>query len=115
MRNDSHVCIELCSLWDELKKKIQASPNETKEAHGFGRCTHLYTGGGPIHHDTVKYFMSLGMPIISTYGMSEATAAISKCTIAKSASGSCGTSSSGREIKICNPNRHGVGEVSYCH
>ena len=38
------------------------------------------------------------MPIIS--GMSEATAAISKCTITKSASGSCGTSSSGKKSVI---------------
>ena len=100
------------SLWEEIKRKIQASPNKTKEAHGFGSCTHMYTGGSPIHCDIVEYFMSLDMPIISTYGMSEATASISKSTSSMTGSGSCGTSNSGKEIKILNPDRHGIGEVS---
>jgi len=74
----------------------------------------MYTGGAPIHHDTVEYFMSLDMPIIHTYGMSEATASISKTTSSMTVNGSCGTSNSGKEIKILNPDRRGVGEVSNC-
>ena len=106
------VFVELLSLWEEIKKKIQASDNKNKEAHGFGSCDIMLTGGAPMHRDTVEYFMTLGMPIINLYGMSESTGAVTRTRSPKARHGSCGTTNSGMEIKISNPDQHGIGEVS---
>jgi len=107
------VCVELCGLWEEIKKKIQASDDKTKETHGFGSCDKLITGGAPMRSDTAEYFMSLGMPIMSSYGMSETTGGITREASSKARFGSCGTSYSNMEIKISNPNNDGIGEVSH--
>ncbi|XP_065908687.1 long-chain-fatty-acid--CoA ligase ACSBG2-like isoform X2 [Dysidea avara] len=98
-------------LWEEIKKKIQASDNKNKEAHGFGSCDIMLTGGAPMHRDTVEYFMTLGMPIINLYGMSESTGAVTRTRSPKARHGSCGTTNSGMEIKISNPDQHGIGEI----
>jgi len=99
-------------LWDELKKKIQASQDKNKEAHGFGSCEYMFTGGAPMHRDTLEYFISMGMPIITLYGMSETTGGITRTRSPHARHGSCGTSNNGMEVKICNPDKHGIGEVS---
>jgi len=107
------TCFELCSLWEEIKKKIQASHDKTKEAHGLGSCDKMITGSAPMRSDTAEYFMSLGMPIINSYGMSETTGGITREASSKASYGSCGTSYSDIEIKISNPDNDGIGEVSH--
>jgi len=72
----------------------------------------MFTGGAPMHRDTSEYFISLGMPIITLYGMSETTGGITRTRSPNARHGSCGTSNSGMEVKICNPDKHGIGEVS---
>lgn len=44
-----------------------------KKALGFDRCETLLTGAAPIMRETMEYFMSIDLPLIELYGMSECT------------------------------------------
>lgn len=44
-----------------------------KKAMGFDRCLSFYSGAAPISIDVLHYFMSLDIPILEIYGMSESS------------------------------------------
>lgn len=50
-----------------LFKKVHA-------ALGFDRCRIMGTGAAPISKDTLEFFMSLNIPVMEMYGMSECCA-----------------------------------------
>jgi long-chain-fatty-acid--CoA ligase ACSBG len=45
--------------------------NKIKSALGFKRCRMFVTAAAPLSSDIKKYFMSLDMPIMDVFGMSE--------------------------------------------
>ncbi|KAK4291324.1 hypothetical protein Pmani_035839 [Petrolisthes manimaculis] len=56
--------------------------NRVKEAIGLGRCKHMVSGTAPISKDVLEYFLSLDLPIMEGYGLSESMSIASLCFIA---------------------------------
>lgn len=46
-----------------------------KKELGFDRVEKLYFGAAPLSNKVKKFFASLNMPLINTYGLSETSAA----------------------------------------
>jgi len=44
-----------------------------KSALGFDRCRMCLSAAAPIMKDTLDFFMSLNLPLLEIYGMSETT------------------------------------------
>lgn len=42
-------------------------------ALGLDRCKNCFTGAAPITKETLEYFMSLDIPLLELYGMSESS------------------------------------------
>lgn len=69
---------------------------KVRAALGLDRCKLCFTGAAPITKDTLEFFMSLNMPLLELYGMSESSGphTISTDThykITRSAAKRCGT------------------------
>jgi len=87
---------------------------KVREALGFSKCKQMIVGAAPIHRETLEFFMSVDMPILELYGMSECTGphTLNVKNFKQWRTGSCGQCISGVETKIDNPDEHGDGEVS---
>lgn len=46
---------------------------KVRGALGLDRCKNCYTGAAPITKETLEYFMSLNIPLMEVYGMSESS------------------------------------------
>lgn len=46
---------------------------KVRAALGLDRCKICFTGAAPITKDTLEYFMSLNIPLMEIYGMSESS------------------------------------------
>ncbi|XP_043283439.1 long-chain-fatty-acid--CoA ligase ACSBG2-like isoform X2 [Venturia canescens] len=85
--------------------------NKVKANLGFDRCKLCITGAAPLSVDIQKYFMSLDIPLMEVYGMSESTGGHSINTNDNYRLGSVGTSLPGFTTKLDNPDDTGEGEV----
>lgn len=63
------VCYPLAKLI--VFKKVRA-------ALGLDRCKLLISGAAPIMRETLEFYMSLDIPIMEGYGMSESTGTLSR-------------------------------------
>lgn len=85
--------------------------NKVKQALGLLRCKYMMTGAAPMSVDTKKYFLSLDMPILDAYGMSESTGGHSMSTFEAPTFETSGRSMPGIKTKIANPDENGHGEI----
>lgn len=97
------------SLQYKIANKLVMS--KVKQALGLLRCKYLITGAAPMNVDTKKYFLSLDMPILDVYGMSESTGGHSLTTLAAPTFETSGKSMPGIKTKIVNPDENGHGEI----
>ena len=44
---------------------------KVRSALGFDRCNYFLTSAAPIRRETLDFFMSLNIPLMEVYGMSE--------------------------------------------
>ena len=72
----------------------------------------MITGGAPIHRDTLEYLMSVQLPVMEMYGMSECSGLHSANALNSWRLGSVGKTLAGRKTKIVEPDESGEGEVS---
>lgn len=84
--------------------------SKVKQALGFQRCKYIANGSAPINVDTRKYFLSLDMPILDVYGLSESTGTHCLTTLDSNFETS-GKSWPGMQTKIVNPDDDGHGEI----
>jgi len=92
-------------MYDFAEKKVL---NKVKEALGLDACIYAVTGAAPMSADLQRYFGSLGIAIMDTYGMSEccgqATGNIKECF----QFGSVGQTFAGTEVRVFHVDENNV-------
>ncbi|XP_011062484.1 PREDICTED: long-chain-fatty-acid--CoA ligase ACSBG2-like [Acromyrmex echinatior] len=84
--------------------------DKVKAALGLNKCYIYITGAAPINIDIKKYFLSLDIPLIEVYGMSESCGCQTINDLKYSMVG-VGKPLPGLYIKLDNINEHDEGEV----
>jgi long-subunit acyl-CoA synthetase (AMP-forming) len=74
--------------------------SKVRKALGLDRARTLVTGAAPISRHTLDFFLSLGLPILEVYGMSECTAITTCCTPQRYRTGKAGYVLPGTEVRI---------------
>jgi long-chain-fatty-acid--CoA ligase ACSBG len=97
------------SLQYKIANKIVMS--KVKHAMGLSRCKHMVTGAAPMSVETKKYFLSLDMPILDVFGMSETSGGHSVSTIFAPCLETSGKNLPGVKTKTINPDEKGHGEI----
>ncbi|XP_068853090.1 long-chain-fatty-acid--CoA ligase ACSBG2 isoform X2 [Aphelocoma coerulescens] len=86
---------------------------KVRKAIGLDRCTKCYTGAAPITRDTLEFFLSLNIPVLELYGMSESSGPHTVSLPHAFKLGSCGKELMGCHTLIHKPDRDGVGEICF--
>ena len=84
---------------------------KVRERLGFTRCNLMIVGAAPIHRSVLEYFMSVNMPILELFGMSENSGPQSFNRMDNWRLGSVGLPMLGTQVKIDSPDEKGEGEV----
>lgn len=86
---------------------------KVRAALGLDRCKFCLTGAAPITKDTLEYFMSLNIPLLEQYGMSECSGPHTISSSEEFRITSCGKVMPGCKTKLDNPDQDGNGEVCF--
>ena len=78
---------------------------------GFTRCRLFIVGAAPTHREVFEFFMSLNIPILELYGMSECTGPHTSNIYSAWRVGTVGMDMLGAKTKIDQPDENGEGEV----
>jgi long-subunit acyl-CoA synthetase (AMP-forming) len=73
---------------------------KVRQALGLDRARICVTSAAPISKDTLEFFLSLGIPILEVYGMSECTGPATYSDPNDFRTGKCGQCLPGAELKI---------------
>ncbi|XP_044185623.1 long-chain-fatty-acid--CoA ligase ACSBG2-like isoform X2 [Thunnus albacares] len=84
-----------------------------RAALGFDNCKSFFTGAAPITKETLEYFMSLNLPLLELYGMSESTGPHTISVNNDYHITSCGKVMPGCKVKLENPDEDGNGEICF--
>ncbi|KAF2980936.1 hypothetical protein EK904_006544 [Melospiza melodia maxima] len=86
---------------------------KVRKAIGLDRCTRCYTGAAPITRETLEFFLSLNIPVMELYGMSESSGPHTISLPHAFKLGSCGKVLSGCYTLIHKPDMDGIGEICF--
>merc|ERR1712226_844530 len=84
---------------------------KVKAALGLDRCRFCLTGAAPIARETLNFFMSLDVPLMEIYGMSESSGPHTVSFPWKYQTGSVGYDMWGATTKLDNADADGNGEI----
>ncbi|XP_055713765.1 very long-chain-fatty-acid--CoA ligase bubblegum [Phlebotomus papatasi] len=84
---------------------------KVKEALGLDRCQTIASAAAPMSPDLKKYFMSLDLPVMEAFGMSETTGGHSLTNPDSYNFNTIGRQLPGTETKIHEPDEKGHGEI----
>ncbi len=76
--------------------------SKVRKALGLDRCRLAVSAAAPIAHDTLEYFMSMGIPICEIYGMSECTGPATVTTMQNFKFAKAGFCIKGGELRIAD-------------
>ncbi|XP_012276951.1 very long-chain-fatty-acid--CoA ligase bubblegum [Orussus abietinus] len=85
--------------------------NKVKSTLGLDRCKIFVTAAAPLSTEIKRYFMSLDIPIMEAYGMSECSGAHTLSSNERYRLGSVGPVMKGLGTKLDNPDDTGEGEI----
>ncbi|PBC34989.1 Long-chain-fatty-acid--CoA ligase ACSBG2 [Apis cerana cerana] len=85
--------------------------NKIRAALGLDRCKMCISAAAPLSSEIKQYFLSLDIPILDAYGMSECSGAHTLNTPINFKLNSVGQSISGLNTKLYNPDSNGEGEI----
>lgn len=74
--------------------------SKVRQQLGLDRCRIQITSAAPISKDTLEFFLSLGVPIMEVYGMSECTGPATVSVPGTYATGKVGPKLAGTELRI---------------
>ena len=74
--------------------------SKVREKLGLDRCRIMVTSAAPISKDTLEFFLSLDIPLMEVYGMSECTGPATVSTPQRFKTGKAGFALPGTEIRI---------------
>ena len=74
--------------------------DQVKSGLGLDRCKYFVSGAAPISRDILEYFMSLNMPIMEIYGMSETAGVITISDPFSAIDRYCGCPVQGVDVRI---------------
>ncbi|NXU17010.1 ACBG2 ligase, partial [Pardalotus punctatus] len=86
---------------------------KVRKAIGLDRCTKCYTGAAPITRETLEFFLSLNIPVLELYGMSESSGPHTLSLPHAFKLSSCGKELMGCHTLIHKPDRDGIGEICF--
>ncbi|KAJ8356980.1 hypothetical protein SKAU_G00197740 [Synaphobranchus kaupii] len=86
---------------------------KVRKALGLDRCIKCYTAAAPITKETLEFFLSLDIPLLELYGMSESSGPHSMSQDHSFRLTSCGKVIYGCKTKIVNPDEDGDGELCF--
>ncbi|NXX13544.1 ACBG2 ligase, partial [Podargus strigoides] len=86
---------------------------KVRKAIGLDRCTKCYTGAAPITRETLEFFLSLNIPVLELYGMSESSGPHTVSLPHAFKLTSCGKEILGCRTLIHKPDRDGIGEICF--
>ncbi|XP_056628685.1 long-chain-fatty-acid--CoA ligase ACSBG2 isoform X1 [Triplophysa dalaica] len=86
---------------------------KVRKALGLDRCRKCYTGAAPITKDTLEFFLSLDIPLLELYGMSESSGPHTVTLPDAFRLTSCGKVIPGCKTKIFSPDADGNGEICF--
>ncbi|XP_074526461.1 long-chain-fatty-acid--CoA ligase ACSBG2-like [Halichoeres trimaculatus] len=86
---------------------------KVRAALGLDRCKLCMTGAAPITKDTLEFFMSLNIPLLELYGMSECSGPQTLSLNDQYRITSCGKVMPGCKTKLDNPDEDGNGEICF--
>lgn len=84
---------------------------KVKAALGLSQCKALFSAAAPMSSDLKRYFMSLDLPILEAFGMSESSGAHCVSTIDQFNLTTIGKQLAGVETMIANKDENGHGEI----
>ncbi|XP_061871214.1 long-chain-fatty-acid--CoA ligase ACSBG2 isoform X2 [Colius striatus] len=84
-----------------------------RRALGLDRCTKCYTGAAPITRETLEFFLSLNIPVLELYGMSESSGPHTISLPHAFKLTSCGKTITGCQTLIHKPDGEGNGEICF--
>ncbi|XP_069061776.1 long-chain-fatty-acid--CoA ligase ACSBG2-like isoform X2 [Pleurodeles waltl] len=84
-----------------------------KAALGLDHCTLSLTGAAPITNDTMEFFLSLNIPLMEIYGMSECSGPHTMSQPDAFRIPSCGMELEGCQTRIHRPEEDGTGEICF--
>ena len=84
------------------------------EEVGLEDCEIFAVGTAPMRREVLEYFMSINIPLMELYGMTESSGSHTLNLIQPDGwkFGSCGKTIMGVQMKIADPDENGEGEVS---
>ncbi|CAH1965014.1 unnamed protein product [Acanthoscelides obtectus] len=82
-----------------------------KQALGLNRCNMFFSAAAPLAAEIKKYFLSIDIPIMECFGMSEASGAHTICIEGATNLDTIGMTIQGMKTKIHNPDENGQGEI----
>ena len=94
-----------------LAKKLVFS--KVRENLGLSHCRLLASGAAPLAMETIKYFLSLDIPLLECYGMSETSGPQAGNLPGHHKLGSIGRTLDNMETRVANPDAQGNGELIF--
>lgn len=108
----SHI-VQRCpsTSWQYLLSKSLIL-NKIKAGMGFDRCSTMIVGAAPTALEVKEFYMSVDMPLIDLFGMSETAGPVTIMEPSLLVLESVGKKLPGTDLKILNPDSNGHGDMA---